>query len=490
MGEVIYPMVQRQCDVNLPLSGTGGCDVHVRTALLALVLALACLPSPVWAHASEQGFVLLLPTEIYTAAGVATVGLTIVLLAILPAWVAARLFRPIRLVALPRFALHHITSCLSAGVLAFLVLRGVVGPHDPMVNPLPLFIWVVWWVVMVALQGLLGNHWRWTNPWTGPAAVLARLTGSRPMVRYRSRWGHVPGLVIFLGFAAFLLADPAPTDPHRLAWVVGGYWYLTLMGITLFGPRWLLRGEALSILMRAYARVGLLGRMRGRVAMGLWGWQGLARPKVSTGLAVFIILMLGVGSFDGINETFLWMGFIGVNPLEFPGRSAVVVQNLVGMLVANIALLGIFACCLALGDRLAGTRRPVLDAVRLFAPTLLPIALAYHIAHYVTVFLVDGQYVLAYLTDPLNTGADLLGLGGFHVTTGFFNTPGTVRAIWLSQAGVVVAGHVIAILMAHVLALRWHGNNLRAIIAQAPLAIFMIGYTFFGLWLLASPRGV
>jgi len=90
----------------------------------------------------------------------------------------------------------------------------------------------------------------------------------------------------------------------------------------------------------------------------------------------------------------------------------------------------------------------------------------------------------------LNTGADLLGLGDFHVTTGFFNTPGTVRAIWLSQAGVVVAGHVIAILLAHVLALRGHGNNLRAIIAQAPLAIFMIGYTFFGLWLLASPRGV
>ncbi len=462
----------------------------MRGQIAALAVALAFLPAHASAHASEQGFVLLLPTDIYTAAGVATVSLTIVLLAILPAWVAVRLFRPIRLIALPRFGLHHVTSCLSAGLLAFLVWRGVAGPHDPMVNPLPLFVWVVWWVLMVALQGLLGNHWRWTNPWTGPAAVLARLTGSRPMMRYPSGWGHAPGLVILLGFAAFLLADPAPTDPHRLAWAAGGYWYLTLMGITLFGPRWLLRGEALGILMRAYARVGLLGRVRGRIALGLWGWQGLERPKVSTGLAVFIILMLGVGSFDGINETFLWMGVIGVNPLEFPGRSAVVVQNLVGMLVANLALMGIFAGCLALGERLAGTRRSVLDAVRLFAPTLLPIALAYHIAHYVTVFLVDGQYVLAYLTDPLNVGADLLDLGAFHVTTGFFNTPGTVRAIWFSQAGVVVLGHVIAILMAHVLALRGHGNNLRAIVAQAPLAIFMIGYTFFGLWLLASPRGV
>jgi hypothetical protein len=49
---------------------------------------------------------------------------------------------------------------------------------------------------------------------------------------------------------------------------------------------------------------------------------------------------------------------------------------------------------------------------------------------------------------------------------------------------------VIAILLAHALAVRGHGNNWRAILGQAPLALFMIAYTFFGLWLLASPRGL
>ena len=451
---------------------------------------LAALPGQALAHASEQGFVLLLPTDIYTAAGVATVALTVLLLALLPARATEMLFRPLATVRQSGVALHRATSSLSAVLVIFLVWRGVSGPHDPTVNPLPLFVWVVWWVVLVSLQGLIGNHWRWTNPWTGPAALLTRLTGSRAMMRYPRRIGYAPGIVTFLGFAAFLLADPAPTDPHRLAWVVGAYWYLTLMGVTLFGPRWLVRGEALTILMRAYARVGLLGRARGRIALGLWGWQGLIGHRVPLGLAIFIILMLGTGSFDGVNETFLWMGFLGINPLEFPGRSAVVTQNLVGMLVANTALIAVFAACLALGERLARTGRGVLDAIRLFAPTLLPIALAYHIAHYLTVLLVDGQYVLAWLTDPLDSAADLLGLGDFHVTTGFFNTPGTVRLIWLLQAGVVVAGHVIAILMSHALALRGHGSNRRAILGQAPLAIFMIGYTFFGLWLLASPRGV
>ena len=120
---------------------------------------------------------------------------------------------------------------------------------------------------------------------------------------------------------------------------------------------------------------------------------------------------------------------------------------------------------------------------------ILPIALGYHLAHYLTSFLVDGQYALQAVTDPLDTGADFLGLGQFYVTTGFLNTPHTVRIIWLTQAGAVVTGHVIAILLAHAQAVRTFGTPRRAALSQAPLALFMVLYTFFGLWLLASPRG-
>jgi len=191
-----------------------------------------------------------------------------------------------------------------------------------------------------------------------------------------------------------------------------------------------------------------------------------------------------------LNETFWWIGVIGLNPLEFPGRSLVMRENLAGLALANAALLAAFAACLWLGERLAGTRRPLAMSFRLFAPSILPIALGYHVAHYLTALLVEGQYVLKALNDPLGTGADFLGLGDFYVTTGFFNTPGTVRAIWLTQAGAVVAGHVVAILLAHALAVRDAGSTRRAVLGQAPLAAFMVAYTFFGLWLLASPRGL
>ena len=36
---------------------------------------------------------------------------------------------------------------------------------------------------------------------------------------------------------------------------------------------------------------------------------------------------------------------------------------------------------------------------------------------------------------------------------------------------------------------RWVRDVRRAVLGQAPLAAFMVAYTFFGLWLLASPRG-
>lgn len=442
-----------------------------------------------WAHASEQSFVLLLPTDVYISAGVASVVLTVLLLAVLPARAGEAVFSPVPLVRRPRWAWRHATSLLATGVLAFAVWQGFAGPRTPMENPMPLLLWTVWWVALVSLQGLFGNHWRWTNPWTGVVAVLARLTGIRPLMRYPRRWGYWPAVGLFLAFAAFLLCDPAPADPARLASVVGLYWYAVLFGVLLFGPAFLLRGEMVTVMMRAYGRMGVLAPVRGRLALGLWGWQGVMRRAPPLALAVLMVLLLGTGSFDGLNETFWWMGVIGVNPLEFPGRSAVVVPNLIGLVVANLGLLTVFAACLWLGERIAGTGRRLRAAFCLFAPSILPIALGYHVAHYLPTFLVGVQYVVQMLDDPLSSGAHFLGMDGFYVTTGFFNTQDTVRRIWLSQAGAVVVGHVVAILMAHALAMRDRADRRRAVLGQAPLAVFMVAYTFFGLWLLASPRG-
>ena len=75
------------------------------------------------------------------------------------------------------------------------------------------------------------------------------------------------------------------------------------------------------------------------------------------------------------------------------------------------------------------------------------------------------------------------------MTTGFFNTQDSVRAIFLTQAGAVVAGHMLSIVLAHAIAVRQFPTRRRAVLSQLPVAAFMVAYTLFGLWLLASPRG-
>ena len=129
------------------------------------------------------------------------------------------------------------------------------------------------------------------------------------------------------------------------------------------------------------------------------------------------------------------------------------------------------------------------QAFSVLAVGILPIAFAYHVAHFLTAFMVNVQYSVAAASDPMHTGADLLGLGTFYVTTGFFNTHHTVHIIWLFQAGTVVLGHLLSVLLTHGLAVKLWGDGRAAVVSQIPLAIFMIFYTFLGLWLLASPRG-
>ncbi len=442
------------------------------------------------AHAAEQGFVLLLPTGYYSAAGTGVVLLTIVIL-------ARRRYKPLYSALVlcqlsprgwPRFRIF--TSILTFLLFLFLLWQGVFGPADPLRNLLPLVLWTLWWPLLPVAQGLFGNLWRWCNPWDGPLWLIRRMTGRRYGRKYPTNLGYSIGIISFLGFMGFLVVDPAPADPARLAMVVGLYWLAHLFGGLVFGPVWFRRAEGITMVLHLFAGVSMLGRARARLKLGLPGWRVTGRHAPPLGWAILALLMLGSGSFDGLNETFWWFGMIGINPLEFPGRSAVILPNFVGLLIANLLLLTIFAGVIRVGGTIAGRSGSFAPDFRRFALTVLPIALGYHIAHFLPGFLVEIQYVALALNDPFRTGANFLGLEGYYVTTGFFNTRDSVRLIWLTQAGAVVLGHVMAVLMAHDLAQGSGSAAGRNRWAEFPTAIFMVAYTVFGLWLLAAPRGL
>lgn len=451
-----------------------------------LVLAALCPPAPALAHATEGGFVLLLPTELYIAGGVATVALTVLLVSALPAPASGRLFAALPLWRSRGRRWRRWLALPALLVFAAALVLGLLGPHDPSRNLLPLSVWTLFWLGMPVLHAFAGDFWRDLNPWVFPLR-LCRRAGLHPPLRLPPALGHWLALASFFAFAAVLLAHPSPTDPEALAKMVASYWTVHFAGGLIFGPRWLRRAEGFAVLLGTYARLAPLAPHRGRWRLGLPGWQIAKGRAPPPGLAVFALAILAVGSFDGLNETFFWYAILGLNPLEFPGRSAVVSETLAGLFLALPALIAGFGAAVWLGLRLAG-RAPGAGFAAL-GPAVLPIALGYHLAHYLPSALVEGQYLALALNDPLGRGANLLGLGDRHVTTGSFTSLSSVRAIFLAQAGAVVLGHVLAILLSHVLAFRLLGSQRGAAVSQLPLAALMVAYTLFGLWLLATPRG-
>ncbi|TIQ81914.1 MAG: hypothetical protein E5X44_30880, partial [Mesorhizobium sp.] len=303
-----------------------------------------------------------------------------------------------------------------------------------------------------------------------------------------------PAVVLFFAFAWFELIDPAPDDPARLAWAAGLYWLLSFAAMLVFGYRdWSRRGEFLTVFLAMVARFALLERNEGGRNEGgrlSLCWPGAklsdAAPLSLSGIA-FLLLALSSVSFDGLSKTFFWLGLFGINPLEVPGRTAVMGIGTFGLVLTFVLLAAAFILAIVLGQHLAGSPHSLRQAAGLLVWSIVPIALAYHVAHYLTALLVDGQYAVAALSDPFALGWDLFGTADIRIEAGVAAGAGSAWWLWNIQAGVIIIGHMLAVLVAHGLAWRLHPIPARAALSQLPLTVLMIAYTVFGLWLLATP---
>ncbi|SFN61661.1 hypothetical protein SAMN03159463_00151 [Mesorhizobium sp. NFR06] len=470
----------------------GGAVECSRYRLVFVASVLGILPTPAFAHASDRGHVLLLPTGYYLAGGALAVAASFLVLALLPPAALDRFWR--RRLSLFAFSDARRTgiSVLSFAGFALLVAAGLFGSRDPLSNPLPLVIWTLLWAGFTLLQGIFGDLWSWLNPWYGPWRVVSRALGRHADGKQpprRPNWpGFWPAFVLFFAFAWFELIDPAPDDPARLAHAAGVYWLVSFVAMLAFGyEEWRRRGEFLTVFFSMVARFAPLGRHGTRLSLSWPGSKLLAAEPLPLSGTAFLLLTLSSVSFDGLSKTFFWLGLFGVNPLEFPGRTALIGIGSFGLVLTFVLLAAVFALVVFLGQRLAGDENSFGEAAGLLVWSIVPIALAYHIAHYLTVLLVDGQYALVALSDPFGLGWNLFGTADMMVEAGV--AAGSVSAWWLwnVQAGVIVAGHVLAVLVAHGLAWRLHRQPSRTALSQLPLTLLMIGYTVFGLWLLATP---
>lgn len=471
-------------------------DRKTAAIFLPNLLAFAALPADAYAHAGAS-IVLLLPTGYYMAGATITVASTFLLMTLLPRAAVARIYSgSARIATFPAPSPAYF-SFLSFLLLIVLLSTGIWGSRDPAHNPLPAVIWTVWWVVITILHAFFGRIWTLLNPWSGPLAVLRWITGkafgSEAFLPLPRKIGYGIAILQFFAFAWFELVDLAPADPERLAFAVAAYWLFNMLAMIVFGERdWTERGEPFSIFLRLIGSLAPLRWSRtqdGRAAVDA-AWPGrflIDLPPLPVSGVLFVLLTLSTVSFDGLSGTFLWLSLIGINPLDFPGRSAVQGTSTFGLLAAFAMLSAIFFACVAFGCKLAGSSA-VREASGRLVYAIIPISVAFQIAHYLTVVLIELQNMLLGLTDPYNLDWDLIGTANYHTTTSFLYTFSGVQTIFTIQTLAVALGHVIAVVLAHALMLEVFRTKASTFRGELAFAILMIAYTALGLWLLSTPR--
>jgi hypothetical protein len=466
-------------------------------ALLASFAAFLFQIGAAFAHGAERGFVMLLPTGHFVAGGVLAVGISFLAATALPRDLFLRIaaFRLPVTSFVPRNM--RLLSCLSAGLLLLLIIAGFMGTRDPLSNPLPLAIWTVWWVLVVLLHPIAGNIWALLNPFTGPYAAASRVLGHRVMSKIRVHpppgIAYAPACLIFFAFAWFQLVAPAPDDPQRLAVAVCVYAAFTFAAIFLTGPeRWLSEGDPFAIYFRLLAAAAPLQierdeMPRRRLSLQLAG-VGLAEitPLPPWGV-LFVLLTLSAVSFDGFANTFFWLSLAGINPLEFPGRTAVILSNSLGLLEAFACLSTLFLLAVFGGWLWAGRPGNLGNLTGQLVLSLIPISIAFHFAHYLPDLLINGQYALLALNDPLFIGWNLIGLGNYHVTASFLNSKSGAETIYFLQTAAIVAGHIVGVMVAHLILLGTGTTEGALIRIELPFALLMVAFTAFGLWILSTP---
>lgn len=384
-------------------------------------------------------------------------------------------------------------GAVGVALLGLVVYAGLFGTDSTSANIAPTLVYVVFWLGLVPVSLLFGDVFRVLNPWR----AIGRATGwlfaraSKPVAAtgYPERLGYWPAAVGLLAFGWLELVAPNGDRPATLAVATLIYSTLTLTAMALFGTeRWCDRGEAFSVYFGLFARLSPWERRDRTLGLrrplaGLAAWPG------GSGSLALLAAMIGVVSFDGLSAgqpfndaiaaPLAWLrDGLGIAP-----SPALQAAFGTGLLVMTLAAAAFYRLGIA-GTPTAGAGRSRSRLAQEFVHTLVPIALAYVGAHYLSLLLFQGQ-ALGYLaSDPLGTGLNLLGTADAAID---YQLVGA-EALWYAQVAFVVVGHVVALVLAHDRALAIFGDARAAMRSQYPLLIVMVGYTTLALWLLAQAR--
>jgi hypothetical protein len=287
-------------------------------------------------------------------------------------------------------------------------------------------------------------------------------------------------------FGVLELVKSGGDQPDTVAIATLVYSAITFVAMALYGVEpWINRGEAYSVYFNLFARISIW-ETRDRELGVRPPLAGLAHLKAGAGTAALLAVMIGTVTFDGAGEAPIWTGLSPdltnfFEDLGLGAQSAFEAAFFVGLCGAILFVAGFYRLGI-LGARSVGGGFSAERLSRAFAHSLVPIALAYVMAHYLTYLLFRGQAMIFLASDPLGDGSDLFGTSSHQIDYGVIGATAT----WYWQVAFVVVGHAAGLTLAHDRALALYEDAKLAVRSQYWMLAVMVGFTSLALWLLSQ----
>lgn len=363
---------------------------------------------------------------------------------------------------------------LGMAFFCFMLWPALFGP-DLLNNPTFGVVYVWLWVGIVPASLLFGRFYRAVSPARTLHLMLAKVAGRPPgegIRRYPARLGYWPAAIGLFAFVWLELVSPQATYLGSVRAWFACYLAAMLLGGAIFGERWLERADPFEVYSTLLAHLSPWGRNDEGDLVWISPLRHLARVPGEAGLVATVAVLLASTAYDSWRESVTWIRFV---------QSSSIDQTVLGTagLLTAVTVVGVvfMAASMATGVDESVDRWQI---PRQLAHSIVPIVVGYMVAHYLNFFVQVGSQTLIQISDPIGTGANLFGTGGWEVNYWF-----SQHATFLATTKVVaiVTGHVLGVIAAHDRALEILPRR-HQVAGQLPLLIAMVLYTYMGLYLL------
>lgn len=448
-----------------------------------------------YAHAFGQQYTLPLPAWLYIYGGAITVLLSFVLAGILITPEKNKRKKTANLsLSFPlsskknhygKWVLLSL-QVLSVFLLLFSIVCGFIGIDIGVLNFNMTYFWIFIVIGGVYLSALLGNWWEYMNPWKliiQGAEFLMKdsLTG---ITSYPRKLSYSPSILFAFLLIVFELIFQ--TTPFTLSLLLFIYTTITLSGMILFGKdTWCKYAEVFTVYFTLISHLSPFSLKNNRISLRLPGSSIINEPLPATGLLLFILVLLAGTAFDGFRETADWFRLyystLHYGEFLFPVATYQCIEVLFYLFLI-LSFVSIYYLAIWVTGEIIKTKSTMSLALS-FAGTLIPILLGYNIAHYFSLMLIQGQAMIALISDPFGFGWNLFGTVNVKPNINLLS----LTTIWHLQVAAIIIGHILAVILSHLVGLKQNISNKLLLLSQIPLLILMIFYTMGGLWLLSLP---